>query len=69
MWASPGDENADQLIKGTDPHTEPHPNPYKMGCFYTFENEIGESAPSKITEVRMQRPQSNWKWETRRSRQ
>ena len=38
-------------------------NKYKMGYFYTFENEIGESAPSKITEVRMKRPQSNWLWE------
>ena len=39
-------------------------NKYKMGFFYTFENEIGESAPSKITEVRMMRPQSNWLWQT-----
>lgn len=39
-------------------------NKYKMGFFYTFENELGESAPSKITEVRMMRPQSNWLWET-----
>jgi hypothetical protein len=39
-------------------------NPYKMGLFYTFENEVGESAPSAITEVRMQRPRSNWIMET-----
>lgn len=39
-------------------------NTYKMGFFYTFENEFGESAPSKITEVRMLRPRSNWLWET-----
>lgn len=37
-------------------------NTFKMGFFYTFENEIGESAPSKIIEVRMMRPQSNWLW-------
>lgn len=37
-------------------------NKYKMGFFYTFENEVGESAPSKIVEVRMKRPQSNWLW-------
>lgn len=37
-------------------------NKYKMGFFYTFENEIGESAPSKITELRIKRPQSNWMW-------
>ena len=39
-------------------------NPYKMGFFYTFENEVGESAPSKIREVRVSRPWSNWIWET-----
>lgn len=39
-------------------------NPYKIAFFYTFENEIGESAPSRIVEVRMQRPWSNWLWET-----
>ena len=38
-------------------------NPYKMGFFYTFENEIGESAASRITEVRMQRGWSQWIWE------
>lgn len=39
-------------------------NKYKMGFFYTFENEFGEAAFSKITEVRMKRPQSNWLWQT-----
>ena len=39
-------------------------NTYKMGFFYCFETEIGESAPSKVTEVRMMRPQSNWLWVT-----
>lgn len=39
-------------------------NKYKIGLFYTFSNEIGESAPSKITEVRVSRPWSNWYWET-----
>jgi hypothetical protein len=39
-------------------------NPYKMGFFYTFENEVGESMASKITEVRVSRPWSNWRWET-----
>ena len=39
-------------------------NAYKIGFFYTFENEIGESAGSKITEIRIQRPWSNWIWET-----
>ena len=39
-------------------------NQYKVGLWYTFENEIGESAPSKILEVRTSRPWSNWIWET-----
>ena len=39
-------------------------NTYKIGAFYTFENEVGESAPSKITELRVSRPWSNWRWET-----
>lgn len=38
-------------------------NTFKMGFFYTFENEIGESTPSMITEVRMMRAWSDWKWE------
>lgn len=37
-------------------------NKYKMGFFYTFETELGESAPSKMLEVRIKRPQSNWLW-------
>lgn len=39
-------------------------NPYKLALFYTFENEIGESFPSKIREIRTVRPWSNWNWET-----
>jgi hypothetical protein len=39
-------------------------NEYKIGMFYTFENEVGESAPSKVTEIRVSRPRSNWRWET-----
>lgn len=39
-------------------------NEYKIGLFYTFENEVGESAPSKITEVRVHRAWANWVWET-----
>lgn len=40
----------------------PAGNPYKVGVFYTFENEVGESAPSQITEIRTKRPWSNWVW-------
>jgi hypothetical protein len=38
-------------------------NTYKVGMFYTFENEVGESAASKITEIRVMRPWSNWLWQ------
>jgi hypothetical protein len=49
--------NADTLIS-----TDPTKNTFKAGFFYMFENEVGESSASKITEVVMQRPASNWKW-------
>jgi hypothetical protein len=37
-------------------------NLYSFGFFYTFSNEIGESAPSQITVVRTKRPWGSWKW-------
>ena len=37
-------------------------NTYKMAFFYTFENEVGESTPSKLTEIRMMRAWSDWRW-------
>lgn len=39
-------------------------NLYNFGFFYTFSNEIGESAASQVTVVRAQRPWSGWRWET-----
>jgi hypothetical protein len=39
-------------------------NVYNFGFFYTFMNEVGESAPSPITVMRTQRPWSGWRWET-----
>jgi hypothetical protein len=39
-------------------------NPNKIAFFYTFENDIGESAASRISEVRVQRAWSDWVWET-----
>lgn len=39
-------------------------NVYSFGFFYTFENEVGESAASKIKVVRAQRAWSDWAWET-----
>lgn len=37
-------------------------NVYNFGFFYTFSNEIGESAASQVTVVSTQRPWSNWLW-------
>lgn len=37
-------------------------NTYKIAAFYTFENEVGESAASMISEIRVSRPWSNWVW-------
>lgn len=39
-------------------------NVYNFGFFYTFSNEVGESAASKVTVVRTQRSWSGWRWET-----
>ncbi len=62
VYAPPAD-NADMVAKPSDNTLISNKeNPYKMGFFYTVENEVGESAASKITEVRVKRPQSNWPW-------
>jgi hypothetical protein len=39
-------------------------NDYSFGFFYTFFNEVGESAGSQTTVVRCQRPWVSWLWET-----
>lgn len=39
-------------------------NDYNFGFFYTFSNEVGETAASQITVVRTQRPWAMWRWET-----
>jgi hypothetical protein len=39
-------------------------NTYNFGFFYTFANEVGESAASQVTVVRTQRGWGQWKWET-----
>lgn len=39
-------------------------NVYNFGYYYTFSNELGESAPSQVTVVRAQRRWSAWIWET-----
>ncbi len=37
-------------------------NTHTVGFCYTFENEVGETPASQITEVRLSRPWSQWKW-------
>lgn len=39
-------------------------NVYNFGYFYTFSNELGESAASQVTVIKTQRPWSGWRWET-----
>jgi hypothetical protein len=50
---------ADTLISSTAAD-----NTYSFGFFYTFANEVGESAASQVTVVKAQRGWSQWKWET-----
>jgi hypothetical protein len=37
-------------------------NTYSVGFFYTLSNEIGESAASQVTIVKVQRPWTSWQW-------
>jgi hypothetical protein len=39
-------------------------NEFNFGFFYTFNNEVGESAASQVTVVRAQRSWQSWRWET-----
>lgn len=39
-------------------------NDYSFGLFYSFNNEVGESAASQVTVLKAQRPWSQWLWET-----
>lgn len=39
-------------------------NVYNFGLFYTFSNEVGETAPSQVTVVKTQRAWPSWRWET-----
>ena len=46
---------ADTLISSGD-------NDYNFGFFYSFSNQVGESAPSQVTVVKAQRAWSAWLW-------
>lgn len=48
---------ADTLIS-----SEAADNDYNVGFFYTFTNEIGESAASQVTVVRIKRKWTGWSW-------
>lgn len=50
--------NADTLVS-----SDLADNTYQFGFFYTFNNEVGESAASQVTRRRAQRGWSSWVWE------
>jgi hypothetical protein len=50
---------AETLISSTDTD-----NVYNFGYFYTFSNDIGESAASQVTQVKAQRAFSSWAFVT-----
>lgn len=37
---------------------------YNFAFFYTFENEIGETAASQVTNIKTQRGWNSWRWES-----
>jgi hypothetical protein len=37
-------------------------NKYSFSFFYTISNELGESAPSQVTTIKVQRPWTAWQW-------
>lgn len=39
-------------------------NTYNLGYYITFENELGESSPSQMTVIKVQRPWSQWVFQT-----
>ena len=57
---SPEARTADTLIATGGPSVNTH----SFGFFYTFNNEVGESAASMITVRRAQRGWTSWLWET-----
>lgn len=42
----------------------PAANIWSFGFFYTFSNEVGESAVSQVSVIRTQRSWNGWRWET-----
>lgn len=56
---APETKTANTLISSTASD-----NDYSFGFFYTFSNEIGESAASQVRVVRAQRPWTGWIWES-----
>lgn len=52
--------NAHSLIS----HATPSDNEYTVGVFFTLSNKWGESEPSETTFIKIQRPVSQWEFET-----
>lgn len=49
---------------GTLIDSTPATNDNNVAFFYTISNDIGESAASQVTVVRVARPWTSWRWET-----
>ena len=76
-----GSSSRERTFSGAQTHPDPIPaktantlissdatkNSYNFGFFYTFSNEVGESAASQTTVVRAQRGWAQWLWETMKS--
>lgn len=61
----PGDPNWSFLVRSALTANTLIPNNdtiYRIGVFYTFSNELGETAPSGVTERTLARPWSSWSW-------
>lgn len=43
--------------------SDPAKNVYNLGLFITYSNELGETEPSNIHQLKTQRPWGNWKFE------
>lgn len=55
---------ANQPLTGTLISSTAADNTYNFGYFYTFENELGETAPSQMTVLKAKRAWSQWQYQT-----
>lgn len=61
---TPTSGSADQPLTGTLIDSNASDNTFNFGYFYTFQNELGETAPSQMTVVKTKRGWSQWQFET-----